>query len=422
MQIAAQSARNSLELKKHVGLIHSTNKLSLLERKIANALLYNAYENLSLQDEHEIHIPSLCDLIGYNSKDYKTIKKSLISLISTVLEWNLVDKEKTEEKGIWIASSMLSDAKIEGSICTYSYSKRMRELCYYPEFYGRLNMSILSKFKSSYGIALYENCVRYQNISQTPWFDFLTYRKLMGIEEGKYELFRDLNKRVIQASVLEVNKYSPISITPEFKKHGRAVVSIRFLIRKQIQNEIQAKEKESLKTLKDQLVLDFGCSETQVNNFIDLYGEKYLQDKIALIESSSSYLNGKIANLSKYLEKALRENYQPQKSSKEHIQIIKRDKENEIKSRQDREDKMNKYRIFQNREFPNVFRNLPTKERLTVEKNFHQFIKPTLYYNLYLKDGIENPLISDRFGDFIREVHPKIASMILSFEEFCEQY
>ena len=227
MQLAALAQKKSLELKKHVGLIHSTNKLTLLERKIANALLYNAYEGMLTQNEHCIHIPSLCVLIGYNSKDYKTIRRSLVSLISTVLEWNLVDKNKTEEEGVWIASAMLADAKIEGPVCTYSYSNRMRELCYYPEFYGRLNMRVLSMFKSTYGIALYENCIRYQNITQTPWFDLPTYRKLMGVEDGKYEVFRDLNKRVTKPSVKEVNNHSPICVEPEFKKQGRAVVAIR---------------------------------------------------------------------------------------------------------------------------------------------------------------------------------------------------
>ena len=38
--------KKALELKKHVAVIHSSNKLTLLQRKIANALLFNAYEEL----------------------------------------------------------------------------------------------------------------------------------------------------------------------------------------------------------------------------------------------------------------------------------------------------------------------------------------------------------------------------------------
>jgi len=423
MQISTLAQKKSLELKKHVGLIHSTNKLTLLERKIANALLYNAYENLLTHHEHQIHIPSLCVLIGYNSKDYKTIKQSLISLISTVLEWNLVDREKTEEAGIWMASSMLSDAKIEGPICTYSYSNRMRELCYYPEFYGRLNMTVLAQFKSTYGIALYENCVRYQNITQTPWFDLPTYRKLMGVEEGKYEVFRDLNKRVIKPSVAEVNSRSAIRITPEFKKQGRVVMAIRFLINKQINCETisQIQKNDFEKTMLDRLIGDYGCSEKQAQDFIDSYGEQYLSDKMALIESSTSYHNGKIGHLSKYLEKALSENYQPPKSSKEHLEKLRVKREKEALLRKVHEEKMQQYRSYQNRELPKMLTHLSTKQKTVVEKDFDKYIKDTLYYSVYVKDGLDNPLVKDRFGDFIREVHPELAAMLLPFEEFCKE-
>lgn len=86
--------KKALELKKHVAAIHSSNKLSLLQRKIANALLFNAYDELLEKEEHSIHIATLCKLIGYDSNDYKTIKRSLVNLLATVIEWNLVDADK----------------------------------------------------------------------------------------------------------------------------------------------------------------------------------------------------------------------------------------------------------------------------------------------------------------------------------------
>ena len=95
MRLISSNKKESLELKKHVGLIHSVNKLSLLERKIANALLFNAYEMLLTKTEHQIHISDLANLIGYDSNDHKVLKKSLMSLISTVMEWNILDKDRT---------------------------------------------------------------------------------------------------------------------------------------------------------------------------------------------------------------------------------------------------------------------------------------------------------------------------------------
>jgi len=423
MQIMASTQKKSLELKKHVALIHSTNKLTLLERKIANALLYNAHESLLTQNEHCIHIPSLCVLIGYNSKDYKTIRQSLLSLISTILEWNLVDKDKTEEESVWVASAILADAKIDGAICTYSYSNRMRELCHYPEFYGRLNIRVLSMFKSTYGLALYENCIRYQNITQTAWFDLLTYRKLMGVEDGKYEVFRDLNKRVIKPSVTEVNNYSSICVKAEFKKRGRDVVAIRFLIAKQAEKDAisQITQSEVDKTIVDRLKENYGFSAKQAENVLNKHSENYLLEKMAIIESSSSYQDGKIAHLARYLEKALQEDYQPPKSSKDNLEKLQINRKKDIKLRKLHEENMQKYRVYQNQELPGVFNELPEKNKVAIEKAFDKYISSTLYYSVYIKDGLGNPLVRDRFGDFIRTTHSELLASLLLFEEFCKR-
>ncbi len=423
MHSVALTEKKPLELKKHVGLIHSANKLSLLERKIANALLYLAYENLLTQNEHEIHIPSLCVLIGYNSKDDKTIKKALISLISTVLEWNLVDKDKQGGEGVWMASAMLSDAKIDGPICTYSYSNRMRELCYYPEFYGRLNMQVLATFKSTYGLALYENCMRYQNIPQTPWFDMPTYRKLMGISQGKYAVFRDLNRRVIKPAIREVNDHSPIHVDAEFKKAGRAVTAIRFQISRRSDKEVlqQIEKSEIERTLIERLQEDYGLSVPQLKTILEKYDEAYLVEKMALIESSFSYQEGKIKHLAKYLEKALAENYQAPKSSQENLDKLRVKREKEAKVRALHEKKMHRYRAYQTLNLPGVFESLPDKEKTKISKDFDKYIGKTIYASVYAKDGLENPLIRDRFGDFVRANHTELLASLLPFEEFCKK-
>lgn len=423
MHKAALTEKKSVELKKHVGLIHSTNKLSLLERKIANALLHNAYENLITQNEHKIHIPSLCVLIGYNSKDDKTIKKALVSLISTVLEWNLVDNGKQEKDSVWVASTMLSDAKIDGVICTYSYSNRMRELCYYPEFYGRLNMRVLATFKSTYGLALYENCIRYQNISQTPWFDMFTYRRLMGVSQDKYAVFRDLNRRVVKPSVKEVNKHSPIYIEPEFKKEGRSVTAIRFQISKRSAQPIlkQIEKSEIERTIIVRLQEDYGFSVSQLRAVIEKYDEVYLLEKMALIECSPSYQEGKIKHLAKYLEKALLENYQAPKSSKGNLEKLKVKREQEAQERALHEKNMHCYLAYQTINLPVVLESLPDKEKLKISKKFDRSVGKTIYASVYAKDGLSNPLVRDRFGDFIRAHYPGLLASLLSFEEFCKR-
>jgi len=422
-RLISPAKNESLELKKHIGLIHSTNKLTLLERKIANALLFNAYDSLKTASEHRIHVSDLAKLIGYNSNDHKTIKKSLMSLMSTVLEWNILDQDPKGNKNAWVASTMLADAKIEGPLCTYSYSNRMRELCHHPEFYGRLNIKELSSFKSTYGIALYENCVRYKNIPQTPWFDLSIFRKLMGVEDGKYEKFRDLNSRVISPAIKEVNAYSTVQVKPEFEKAGRVVSRIKFLINNESEknaNEV-IEEKPVNNTVSHQLITHYGFSNIQVTQLLNDYTETYLLQKIAIIEASKSYQSGKIEHLAKYLEKALKEDFQAPKSSKttldDSIKLRKKNSDHQ----KTLEKKKEEYAFYQRKTILDSFDELADKIKQEIDKHFEKTIKDTAYYKAYVtKGGIKDPLVCDRFVEFIKINYMKILNCPMSFSEFCK--
>lgn len=269
------------DLKKHVAAIHSANKLSLVQRKIANALLFNAYSELANKQEHHIHIRTLCTLIGYNSNELNAIKKALVSLISTVVEWNLIDKERADNTGVWNASAIIADASIDGAVCTYSYSNKMRQLLFHPEMYGRLNMQVQARFKSSYGLVLYENCARYQNIQETPWFDMEIFRKLMGVSEDKYLAFKDFRKRVIDPAVKEVNKHSSMDISYLLKKIGRTPVAIKFHI-------AIAKKENTPSILASQAPIKSQDTSTKRSEYEKYRQQTILQDFYQLTESEQN--------------------------------------------------------------------------------------------------------------------------------------
>lgn len=414
----------TLELKKHVAAIHSSNKLSLVQRKIANALLFNAYEELLAKDEHQIHIRTLCNLIGYDSNDYKTIKKALVNLLSTVIEWNLVDGNKLDTEGVWNASSIIADASIDGAVCTYSYSNKMKKLLYTPELYGRLNMVVQAKFQSSYGLALYENCVRYQNIEQTPWFDIAQFRKLMGIEDGKYTIFRDFKRRVLDKAIEEVNKYSTLQVVPKVQKQGRQVVAIQFVIKHGKELTATVIDTSTSVPLSQQLKDRFSFSKNQIEDTMSNYDEKYILEKIAIVESSASFVKGKINNVAKYLLSALEDDYQPTKSSKELLQPkksenTKAEKENTLVKQDER--KRIEYRRYQEKQIIELFNKQSNAIKKKMLKEFEQHLGKSLYLDIYLRDGLANVLVLDQLREFIRVTKPALLENILSFVDFCKQ-
>lgn len=413
--------RKSLELKKHVGAIHSSHRLTLVQRKIANALLYNAYDHLLSREEHQVHIATLCKLIGYDSHDYKKIKSALVALISTVIEWNLVDKDKVDAEGIWNASAIISDASIGGSVCTYSYGQKMRKLLHHPELYGRLNMKVQARFKSTYGLALYENCIRYQDISQTPWFDLETFRKLMGVEEGKYRIFRDFKRRVLDKAVSEVNAYSPIYIDAQFKKMGRQVTALQFLIKKSHKCSKHSIANGKDMSIDQKLRNIYGFSNHQTEEVLSIYDASYVLEKMAIVESSSSFQSGKIINLSKYLQSALKQDYQAPKSSREYVASIQENKKRKNELEEANVEKRVKYRAYQNRFILDALANITENKKSELMKGFDRFIAMGVYYNVFLKSGLENPLVADRFCDYVRVHKTELLGGITAFEDYCKE-
>lgn len=414
--------KKSLELKKHVAAIHSANKLSLLQRKIANALLFNAYDDLLIKDEYIIHIATLCKLIGYDSNDHKTIKKALVNLLATVIEWNLVDGDKLDAEGVWNASSIIADASIDGAFCTYSYSNKMKNLLHRPELYGRLSMVVQAQFQSSYGLALYENCIRYQNIEQTPWFDIPKFRKLMGVEDGKYKIFRDFKSRVLDKAIEEVNKYSPIKVTPQFRKQGRTVVSIQFSIQ-HIKNEIIDATEIPQSTLAETLKLRYGLSKKQMEEVFTSYEENYIKEKINVIESSASYAKGKISNLAKYLICALKDDYQPIKSSHTQLSLLKLPLEKEVKQGKvnQKQNRVEEYHRYQNREIIKLFNKKSKKEQNKITEEFEKYLGKGIYRDIYFRDGLANVLIQDQLCVYIKQKKPEFINSISSYEDFCKE-
>ena len=215
-------------VRKNVAAIHISGKLSLLQRKLSNVLLLNAYDALISAPTHSIDARTLAMMVGYNSNDMDTLRASLRALAETVAEWDMLGEDGKQE---WGVSSLLSFAKLKGGVCEYAYSPALAQKLHDPKIYSLININIQRNFTSGHGLALYENCYRFVRTGSTGWWSLDVFRKLMGIDGSSYyESYKHLNAKIIKPAVAEVNNSSDIVVTPEVRKKGRAVSDIRFLI------------------------------------------------------------------------------------------------------------------------------------------------------------------------------------------------
>jgi hypothetical protein len=215
-------------LKKNVGVVHTTGTLSLLERKISNVLLLNAYDNLLKNRTHSLRVGYLTALLGWTeSNNIADLKDALKKITSTTIEFNLMK----DGKETWKIMSMLSFAEIEEGVCRYRYDEYLAEKLFNPEIYATINLSIQREFKRGYALTLYENCVRYKNVGSTGWIEIPVFRKLMGADSSLYDEFKYLKHKVINKSIEEINSVSDIKIEAEYSKEGRKIAFVKFIIK-----------------------------------------------------------------------------------------------------------------------------------------------------------------------------------------------
>ncbi|SLN63022.1 Initiator Replication protein [Aquimixticola soesokkakensis] len=306
-EIARDQLSGSLRrgaVKKNVAAIHVSGKLTLLQRKLSNVLLLNAYDTLISQPVHHIDARTLTMMIGYNSNDMETLKQSLRGLAETVAEWDMLDADGQQE---WGVSSLLSYAKLKSGICEYAYSPALAEKLNDPKVFALINLNIQRRFTSGHALALYENCYRFVRTGSTGWWSLDLFRRLMGVADSPYyEVFKHLNAKVIKPAVAEVNKTSNIVVTPETRKMGRSVTDIRFKIAENPQLSIlDLDDGEGLRAspVYGRLVA-LGVSDRLARQWVKEHGEDYVRGKLDYVAGQ-----GGVKNAVGYLKAALTEDF-----------------------------------------------------------------------------------------------------------------
>lgn len=226
------------DLKKGVGAVHSTG-MGFLQRKLFNVLLLQAYDDLLEKPQHEIPMGVLRAMLRYDSKDYVRLRQALRDIRSQAVELNLLSRDT--EQPPWTITGLISEATIDGGVCTYSFGPKMAQSLYNPEIYALINLRIQNEFTSSFTLNLYENAVRFRGTGTTGWIPVDTWRKLLGATAEGYKDYKRFRRRVLAAAIKECNEKSDLVLTLEEQRAhsmGRPVTHLRFLVKENSQRTL----------------------------------------------------------------------------------------------------------------------------------------------------------------------------------------
>lgn len=342
------------EVIKNSAAIQIDNKITLLQRRTWNALLFHAYNRLQTDEEHSIALQYLADLVGYDSHDMEYLKETSKGMMRCIVEWNILDKDGSPE---WGATALLAQVKIKKGICTYAYSPELRRRLHNPAMYARLDLNLQKQFESKYSLALWELCTDYlgagREYGETPFILIELFRKLMGLTENMYPAFMNFNQKVIKPAVEEINQMSDFQVVVDYQRRGRKVIAIKFkMTRVHLLAEPRSEQTRVVSDMKDMPTVvrelrDVGISMKdaleiweQGFSYVDedvRPGEPteevettllhYVREKIHLLKRKQG--SGKVKNSTGFLLQAIRQNYvNPEFTQELQLEVLqKREKQ-----------------------------------------------------------------------------------------------
>jgi plasmid replication initiation protein len=367
MDAAEQEFKIKIEVIKHSAAIQIQNNITLLQRRLWNGLLYNAYNELPTEEEHHITLQELANLIGYDSHDMEYLKGASLAMMHCILQWNILNKDGSTE---WGATALLAQIKIHRGTCTYAYSPELRRRLHNPSMYARLDLNLQKQFESKYALALWELCSDYlgsgRQHGETPLISVEQFRTLIGLRDGSYPQFMNFNQKVLKPAVAEINRVSDFRVTVDYLRQGRRVTALKFKIHRVLMLPhgqqpdlfpdladmpiaVKALTDAGL-PLKDAMaVWQKGFDGVEPNERPAEIGDnpehaftRYVREKIHLLEQRKK--GGKVENPGGFLLTAIKKNYTNAKFAEKEAHNERQSKMKELRTLQNQKEKIERER------------------------------------------------------------------------------
>ncbi|TRZ56119.1 MAG: RepB family plasmid replication initiator protein [Rhodocyclaceae bacterium] len=389
-------------------LVHIKHKITLRQYKYWVLFLKSyreAYEGSIPADDagfHRISANSLKEYLGYEPVKAE-LRSDLEAIRKEAIIYNVLGKDgKTSQRGSgfiseWEVSSSSVGFKLPGFLVDC-----VERLDLKNAMFQALNWAVFNSFSGKYEAVLYKLCKDYVGVRRTPQMPIEQFREYMGLNEGEYAEFKDLNKFVISGPIKKINenKISDISIEVNFKKESRRVVGLQFFV-----------------THKQQAGFSFGDDPAFAAARVTIslaQQQKYLglkpPEEIALaIERANTYTDeqeskGLEVNIGAVYQTAITQGWGAEYLAKLAIEQQRNEKLNRMvkaKTNSERSEAANKEESDRTRrEVMDQFRSLSGERQEEIFKLFGDTLVGVPLAE-FKKRGISSPLISNTFATWL---------------------
>lgn len=276
-------------------MVPRTQKITLIGRKLYNAMLQSAQQRLSTLREmppadymFEAPLGDVLTAAGPSADARTVAKKYLQEMRGLLVDW----ESTTPGDGVkWRGFTMLSEVAIEvrqgQNWVLWSYPPTVMRALQEPGRWARLNLEVIAQLGTYASVALYEICARYRDNPSgvtgrqplTWWIDALSPLPA-GTEKRPWRKFKFDR---IQPAIDEINAQTDIEIELIEHKDGRTVLAAQFQVRKkhrQISLPIEKSKIEPADTVLIARAEALGIREAKVEDLMLKYGDRLVAEQL----------------------------------------------------------------------------------------------------------------------------------------------
>lgn len=205
--------------------IRGHDKLTLMARRAITILWHNAHQQ-GIKPGKTYTI-ALSKLVSPRHKGTVNLDETIESLMKTIIRMPLPGGGYRRAQVL--GGNDMDDPNRTTGTLRYRFDQILDEIIEQSTVWGRIQIPEMMELSSKYSIPLYEHVSQwiglYNKFSRV--MELAEFRALIGVEVGKYDVFGDLNRRVLKESLREINSLAPFNIDITPIKTGKKVTHLR---------------------------------------------------------------------------------------------------------------------------------------------------------------------------------------------------
>jgi plasmid replication initiation protein len=308
-------------LMKHTATVHSSSRLTMIQKKIFNLFIYKAFPTIQDDKYHTFQVSDLMKNLNWSVDSHmnERLKESLAGLTRENVKWNILEKDRKHK---WVSSACLADVSIKNGIIEYSFGKFLREVLHNPNIYAKIDLDVQGNLESKDSLIIWELAMeelssKKTSSSVTPWIEWGKICCITSGEESSYAKTYSLYKsKVLNKAIAEINAKTDLQVKMLEKKEGRRIKNIAFHVTR-INNSLNENVSNTANNrtlddrnhaLKDKMEQIMGTPERAKELWLK-YSDKTIKGAIDFY--ADALKNDVVKNPVAFFKKALEEGWYP---------------------------------------------------------------------------------------------------------------